>query len=191
MQLTVEFRVEPLFRRYGARRRRHLCSHREPAARSLRAAPLPASRPPNQDHWGRLSREFASPIAALRCAPAIQSTQLDDPNALLIALTTKSITGKAERTNDVCRAFSRAVYSLGCRHKKAGVPASANSWPARQFDRFGQRKLAWPDGLRAGSPPSPSPRLIRPTVRLLLRSPRLLGPGPHLNQKLSGLARQR
>ncbi len=40
------------------------------------------------------------------------------------------------------------------------------------FDRFGQRKLAWPDGLRAGSPPSPSPRLIRPTVRLLLRSPR-------------------
>lgn len=30
-----------------------------------------------------------------------------------------------------------------------------------------------PGGLRAGSPPSPSPRLIRPTVRRLPRSPRL------------------
>jgi len=29
-----------------------------------------------------------------------------------------------------------------------------------------------PSGLRAGSPPFPPPRLIRPTVRLLLRSPR-------------------
>jgi hypothetical protein len=36
-----------------------------------------------------------------------------------------------------------------------------------------------PGGLRAGSPPSPPPRLIRPTVRRLLRSPRLSGPGPH------------
>src|ERR1700730_5389793 len=34
-------------------------------------------------------------------------------------------------------------------------------------------------GLRTGSPPSPPPHLIRPTVRLLLRSPRLSGPGPH------------
>ncbi len=32
---------------------------------------------------------------------------------------------------------------------------------------------------KAGSPPSPRPRLIRPTVRRLLRSPRLSGPGPH------------
>ena len=35
-----------------------------------------------------------------------------------------------------------------------------------------------PGGLRTGSPPSPPPRLIRPTVRLLLRSPRFSGPGP-------------
>jgi hypothetical protein len=36
-----------------------------------------------------------------------------------------------------------------------------------------------PGGLRTGSPPSPPPRLIRPTVRLLPRSPRLSRPGPH------------
>jgi hypothetical protein len=36
-----------------------------------------------------------------------------------------------------------------------------------------------PGGLRTGSPPSPPPRLIRPIVRLLPRSPRLSGPGPH------------
>jgi hypothetical protein len=36
-----------------------------------------------------------------------------------------------------------------------------------------------PSGLRAGSPPFPPPHLIRPIVRLLLRSPRLSGPGPH------------
>jgi hypothetical protein len=35
-----------------------------------------------------------------------------------------------------------------------------------------------PGGLRTGSPPSPPPRLIRPTVRLLPRSPRFLSPGP-------------
>ncbi len=35
-----------------------------------------------------------------------------------------------------------------------------------------------PSGLRAGSPPSPHPCLIRPTVRRLPWSPRLLGPGP-------------
>jgi adenylate cyclase len=42
------------------------------------------------DHFGRLIKttgdgflaEFASPVAALRCALAIQSAQLDDPNAL-------------------------------------------------------------------------------------------------------------
>ncbi len=32
--------------------------------------------------------------------------------------------------------------------------------------------IASQGGLRAGSPPSPPPRLIRPTVRRLLRSPR-------------------
>ena len=36
-----------------------------------------------------------------------------------------------------------------------------------------------PGGLRTGSPSSPPPRLIRPTVRRLPRSPRLSGPGPH------------
>jgi hypothetical protein len=35
-----------------------------------------------------------------------------------------------------------------------------------------------PGELRTGSPPSPPPRLIRPNVRLLPRSPRLSGPGP-------------
>ena len=35
-----------------------------------------------------------------------------------------------------------------------------------------------PGGLRAGSPPSPPPRSIRPTVRRLPRSQRLSGPGP-------------
>lgn len=48
-----------------------------------------------------------------------------------------------------------------------------------------------PGGLRAGSPPSPPPHLIRPTVRLLLRSPRLSGPGPHqLPCQLLGCRRQ-
>src|ERR1700676_2064202 len=42
----------------------------------------------------------------------------------------------------------------------------------RHFDIFSRRKLDRPDGLRTGSPPSPSPQLIRPRVRLLLRSPR-------------------
>ena len=36
-----------------------------------------------------------------------------------------------------------------------------------------------PGGLRTGSPPFPQPYLIRPTVRRLLRAPRLSGPGPH------------
>jgi adenylate cyclase len=46
------------------------------------------------EHQGRLIKttgdgflaEFASPIAALRCALAIQSTQLDDPNALRLRI---------------------------------------------------------------------------------------------------------
>ncbi len=47
-----------------------------------------------------------------------------------------------------------------------------------------------PGGLRAGSPPSPPPRSIRPTVRRLPRSPRLSGPGPHPTSvpRQSGLA---
>jgi hypothetical protein len=43
---------------------------------------------------------------------------------------------------------------------------------ARHLNLSGQRKLDRPDGLQTGSPPSPSPQLIRPSVRLLLRSPR-------------------
>jgi hypothetical protein len=43
-----------------------------------------------------------------------------------------------------------------------------------------------PSGLRTGSPPSPPPRLIRPTVRLLPRSPRLSGPGPLYRPHRSG-----
>src|SRR5471032_897210 len=46
------------------------------------------------EHQGRLIKttgdgflaEFASPIAALRCALAIQSNQLDDPNALRLRI---------------------------------------------------------------------------------------------------------
>ena len=45
-----------------------------------------------------------------------------------------------------------------------------------------------PGGPRAGSPPSPPPRLIRPIVRLLPRSPRLSGPGPHQRPHRSGSA---
>ena len=40
-----------------------------------------------------------------------------------------------------------------------------------------------PGGLRTGSPPSPPPRSIRPTVRRLPRSPRLSGPGPHRGRR--------
>ena len=42
-----------------------------------------------------------------------------------------------------------------------------------------------PGGLRTGSPPSPPPRSIRPTVRRLPRSPRLSGPGPHSGRSVS------
>ena len=41
-----------------------------------------------------------------------------------------------------------------------------------------------PGGLRTGSPPSPPPRSIRPTVRRLPRSPRLSGPGPRRRRRL-------
>jgi hypothetical protein len=48
--------------------------------------------------------------------------------------------------------------------------------PTRHLNLSGQRKLDRPDGLQTGSPPSPSPQLIRPSVRLLLRSPQGRGP---------------
>ena len=43
------------------------------------------------------------------------------------------------------------------------------------FQRRDRRDL----GRSPGSPPSPPPRSIRPSVRRLPRSPRLSGPGPH------------
>jgi hypothetical protein len=64
----------------------------------------------------------------------------------------------------------------------SGAEVSSTDTPAfvvrgRQPAR-GRRKLSQPGGLRTGSPPSPPPRLIRPTVRRLPRSPRFSGPGP-------------
>ena len=41
-----------------------------------------------------------------------------------------------------------------------------------------------PGGLRTGSPPSPPPRSIRPTVRRLPWSPRLSGPGPRSGRSI-------
>src|SRR3546814_8042975 len=40
----------------------------------------------------------------------------------------------------------------------------------------------WPSGLRAGSPPSPPPPLIRPSRRLLRRSRRFWVPVPNLER---------
>ena len=53
---------------------------------------------------------------------------------------------------------------------------SGSSAGRMSFSRRNDGRLC---GHRTGSPPSPPPRSIRPTVQLLLRSPRLLGPGPH------------
>ena len=45
-----------------------------------------------------------------------------------------------------------------------------------------------PSGHRSGSPTSPPPPLIRPRRRLLRRSRRLLGPGPHIGWSISARA---
>jgi hypothetical protein len=68
--------------------------------------------------------------------------------------------------------------------KSAGVPSRtvprhACKDRSRRCGHAAGENSSRPSGLRAGSPPSPPPRLIRPTVRRLPRSPRLSGPGPH------------
>ena len=68
--------------------------------------------------------------------------------------------------------------------KSAGVPSRtvprhACKDRSRRCGHAAGEKSSRPSGLRAGSPPSPPPRLIRLTVRRLPRSPRLSGPGPH------------
>lgn len=82
------------------------------------------------------------------------------------------------------RSFPRSRWATGLTSVLTQACRSALS-PARlQISQpharsRGRRNLGRPGGLRAGSPPSPPPRSIRPTVRRLLRSPRLSGPGPH------------
>src|SRR5580698_7001195 len=65
------------------------------------------------------------------------------------------------------------------RQGRAGHDALIATWtdtPQEHHDRTridrpsGRPYVCRPDGLRTGSPPFPPPRLIRPTVRLLLRS---------------------
>jgi hypothetical protein len=77
----------------------------------------------------------------------------------------------------------------------AGACRQADCLPARPTTRPGADRPAMrsayerrPGGLRTGSPPSPPPRLIRPIVRLLPRSPRLSGPGPHQRPCRSGVS---
>jgi hypothetical protein len=77
----------------------------------------------------------------------------------------------------------------------AGACRYADCLPARPTTRPGADRPAMrsayerrPGGLRTGSPPSPPPRLIRPIVRLLPRSPRLSGPGPHQRPCRSGVS---
>ena len=61
------------------------------------------------------------------------------------------------------------------------APTPGTSLQYARSPRVRRIQLAYdfqPGGLRTGSPPSPPPHSIRPTVRRLLWSPRLLGPGP-------------
>lgn len=72
------------------------------------------------------------------------------------------------------------VAEQACRDPRSGsIDTPAWRRTRRTVERAADRNLGRPDGLRAGSPPSPSPRSIRLTVRRLPRSPRLSGPGPH------------
>jgi hypothetical protein len=73
----------------------------------------------------------------------------------------------------------------------AGIPSS-NTLRCHVLASSLATRLAYafqPSGLRTGSPPSPPPHSIRPTVRRLLRSPRLLGPGPRGQLLLSEFRR--
>ena len=76
---------------------------------------------------------------------------------------------------------------------RAGITPTGSTFPVRRYrpcspGRRGRPRIdrprgrpydGRPGGPRTGSPPSPPPRSIRPTVRRLPRSPRLSGPGPH------------
>ena len=85
-----------------------------------------------------------------------------------------------------CLFFARLsrLDGLGRDAKGKRLPKESIAMPPRRgrprIDRpRGRPYDGRPGGLRAGSPPSPPPRSIRPTVRRLPRSPRLSGPGPH------------
>jgi hypothetical protein len=83
---------------------------------------------------------------------------------------------------DECQALSQA-WRLARRLKcippvHASHPSPRRARPKSMAGRAADHMMDQPGGLRTGSPPSPPPRLIRPTVRLLPRSPRLSGPGP-------------
>ncbi len=86
-------------------------------------------------------------------------------------------------TNYRAQAGLSTVFKLGRRAGPQIFPRSSTGTPSvrRAHELRGTRPIIWdrPGGLRTGSPPSPPPRLIRPIVRLLPRSPRLSGPGPH------------
>ena len=78
--------------------------------------------------------------------------------------------------------WTRLSRTSGCaRHSAEPDRLASQQCAPGQLMWSGARRtmLGPPSGLRAGSPPFPPPRLIRPIVRLLPRSPRLSGPGPH------------
>lgn len=81
------------------------------------------------------------------------------------------------------------VAGQACRDPRSGsIDTPASRRTRRTVEYAADRNLGRPDGLRAGSPPSPSPRSIRLTVRRLPRSPRLSGPGPHCSHSAADLA---
>lgn len=69
----------------------------------------------------------------------------------------------------------RGLCRNGFPRRRAHSPSAANA-PAfvsmADTDHWAGENSSQPGGLRAGSPPSPPPHLIRPSVRRLLRSPR-------------------
>ena len=81
------------------------------------------------------------------------------------------------------------IARQACREPRSGsIDTPAVRHTRRTVEYAADRNLGRPDGLRAGSPPSPSPRSIRLTVRRLPRSPRLSGPGPHCPHSAADLA---
>lgn len=98
------------------------------------------------------------------------SSNMADPLADVYALrshadsicATLPISGEACQDRNPCARLARLILSCTADSQHAAGENSASL-----------------DGLRTGSPSSPPPRSIHPTVRRLLRSPRLSGPGPH------------